>query len=583
MKNLFICKIEELYNLILQPISNIYKKTAINNYKNYFNIDENVTFGQLYSEMLDNKDTGVVYTPEYISLYMIKNTLTDEDIINNPYIKIVDPSCGCGNIIIPCFNYLQKLYIKNLKKINEKNNLNLNKNNLNKHIIENNIYGIDIDNIAIKILIIDMFYLSNEICKNLENKDFLIDNSKCKFDVFIGNPPYIGHKDIGKEYFLNLKKEYKDIYKNKGDISYCFFKAAYDKSNENSKITFITSRYFLESQSGKDLRSYINHKFNLIRIIDFYGIRPFKKVGIDPVIIFASTSLNDRKSDHIEIIKPIINVKNAKKRFTDALFINEQSNEYKKFYMSKEELKNNRWMLQTKEHLNIIRKIEKSCKLYLKDICISNQGIITGCDKAFIVDKDEVNSLEKEILRPWIKSSYIQKEKTDDIDKFIIYSNDIKNIDQYINIKNHLSKYKEKLMKRRECKNGIRKWYELQWGREKNIFEREKIIFPYKSSKNKFILDKGNYFSADIYCMILKEHMGYDYNFLINLLNSKVYQFYFQSFGKKLGENLFEYYPNTLMDLKIPPCLHELNNEESMYKFFNLTKCEIDLITKFTS
>ncbi|WP_010293005.1 hypothetical protein [Clostridium senegalense] len=39
---------------------------------------------------------------------------------------------------------------------------------------------------------------------------------------------------------------------------------------------------------------------------------------------------------------------------------------------------------------------------------------------------------------------------------------------------NHIRQYKEKLSKRRECIKGVRKWYQLQWGRNKEIFEEEK-------------------------------------------------------------------------------------------------------------
>lgn len=36
------------------------------------------------------------------------------------------------------------------------------------------------------------------------------------------------------------------------------------------------------------------------------------------------------------------------------------------------------------------------------------------------------------------------------------------------------------------------------------------------------------------------------------LLNSRLYNYYFKSYGKKLGDKLYEYYPNTLLRLGIP-------------------------------
>lgn len=80
--------------------------------------------------------------------------------------------------------------------------------------------------------------------------------------------------------------------------------------------------------------------------------------------------------------------------------------------------------------------------------------------------------------------------------------------------------------------------------------------------------------------MCIKENINnYSYNFLLFLLNSKLYKFYFQSFGKKLGEDLYEYYPNTLMDMMIPKeFLKENFRKEYLYKYFDLTEEEIDII-----
>ena len=78
----------------------------------------------------------------------------------------------------------------------------------------------------------------------------------------------------------------------------------------------------------------------------------------------------------------------------------------------------------------------------------------------------------------------------------------------------------------------MRKWYQLQWGRKKEIFDNYKIIFPFKASSNKFSLDFGSYFSADVYALRLKEESEFNYEFLLFILNSKIYEFYFKTFAK---------------------------------------------------
>lgn len=537
------------------------------------------TFSDRYYEYISlNREKGVVYTPFKIAEYIVKNTISYKDIIENPFLKIVDPACGSGNIILPTFKYLRAIYIENLDDINRKSNLSLNEINLNYHIIRNNLFGFDIDEIAIKILTIDLFYESLCFTNNFIKRDFLIDNINEEYDIFLSNPPYIGLKSMDKEYSLTLKSMYV-TYKDKGDISYCFFQRAIEFIKENGKLGFITSRYFLESLSGEKLRKILKQSSSIYKIVDFYGIRPFKNVGIDPIMIFLSKKQENNSC--IKVIKPYYVKGNYKKYFYDSLFYGGKEN-INKFSVKQSSLNDSGWMLIDDAEKNIIKKIEQSNCSILSDICDSFQGVITGCDKAFIVDIETIENenIERQFVRRWIKSKVIKKNYIEDENKYIIYTDGIKDIELYPNILKHLIKYKEKLLLRRECKKGIRNWYELQWGRKKDIFDNKKIVFPFKSSSNRFALDEGSYFSADIYSLILKDKVHFTYEYLLYILNSKVYEFYFKTFAKKLGNDLYEYYPNTLMKLRIP-AMSSFNfnyTDENIYEVFKFTDDEIRII-----
>jgi adenine-specific DNA-methyltransferase len=580
MLDMFKHKICELYNIILSPIDDIFKIIALENYKNEIETPLQKCFGEVYYEFIkNNKEKGTVYTPGPIASYMIENTIKTQQIIDNPYIKIVDPSCGTGNILIPCFKFLRNLYEENLSVINEKNGLSINIECIDEHIIRHNLYGFDIDEIAVKILIIDLYDLSRgSICWNIFNDDFLLYEKDHKYDIFLGNPPYVGKKSIDKEYGAQLKIRYGEVYRDKGDLSYCFFKKAIDDLLNMGKVTFITSRYFLESPSGENLRKVLKEVCTIDRIIDFYGIRPFKKVGIDPVIMFVTN--HQKEQNEIEIIKPI-NVKGKNNiEFYNSVFL-KMGNEFNRFFINQNELNVKGWILRDEKHRNIINKIEQRSFTHLSNICNSYQGVITGCDKAFVLtdDTSKRENIERNIIKPWIKSSYIGKNEVLRKDSYIIYSDLISNSKEYPRAIAYIGKQKEKLLKRRECVRGIRKWYELQWGRKQSIFEAEKIIFPFKANSNRFALDKGSYFSADVYALILKENVPFTYDFLLFLLNSKIYEFYFKTFAKKLGEDAYEYYPNNLMKLCIPTMLDvDYKDNNCLYDYFNFNEEEKKII-----
>ncbi|MCB2308227.1 N-6 DNA methylase [Clostridium estertheticum] len=580
MLDLLKQEIKDVYNIIISPIDDIYKVIALKDYKIKLERSGKKSFGDDYYEFIkNNKEKGTVYTPEPITSYMIENTIKAAQIINNPYIRIVDPSCGTGNILICCFKFLKNLYKDNLSFINEKNGSKLNVKSIDDHIIRYNLFGFDIDDIALKILVIDLYDLSKGcILENIFNKDFLLYENECKYDIVMGNPPYVGKKSIDNEYASFLKIKYKKVYSDKGDLSYCFFEKALEDLSEGGKLTFITSRYFIESPSGQDLRKVLNDGYTIDKMIDFYGIRPFKNVGIDPLIIFIT---NYKTMDNkIAIIKPLAVKSKEKKEFYNSVFL-KGGNKFKNFMLNKKELDDKGWVLVDEKVRTIIKKIKQQKHIELSNICNSYQGIITGCDKAFVLNNDISLSknIENDIIKPWIKSSYIEKNRISRQDSYIIYSDLICNPKEYSNAIDYIGLQREKLVKRRECQKGIRKWYELQWGRNQSIFEGEKIVFPFKASSNRFALDTGSYFSADVYALTLKEDTAFTYDFLLYILNSKIYEFYFKTFAKKLGEDAYEYYPNNLMKLCIPTMLeYKGKNENYLYDYFHFSEEEKEII-----
>lgn len=540
----FIIDLEELYLNVINYKDKIY----INKFKEKWSINKSI--GIFYEELLlenNRKKKGSFYTPFVIYNYINDILIEDIDKKKKFNIRILDPSCGGGFFLID-------LYLK-LDTILKEEDLP----NRKKFIIEKILYGKDLDKHAVIITIIELFYLSGYISENIICEDFLLGETKESYDYIVGNPPYIGHKMVNIEYKNNIIKTYGDVFYGKGDLNYCFIKRSIKLLNNNGKLVFFTSRYILESLYGKRIRDYILNESNLNTLIDFYGVRIIKGVGVDSLIIFIDK--NTSKKEKINYFKVNLNGKGKGEEVLKD--IKAGNRKYTKHVITnKESLYTNHWLFLTEVEKNIIKKIENKCNYTLKDICKSFQGIITGRDKAFIIDREEAETLdiEKDILKPWIKGKQIRKFKVSKTDKMIIYSDSIDKVENYKGVISYLKRYKKQLEKRRECANGTKPWYAIQWGRKEENFVGEKIVFPYKANSNRFAIDKGNYFSADIYSIKLKDIYKeiYSYKFLVAILNSSIYEFYIKSMSKKLGEDLYDYYPNKIMDILIPDLIKDI-------------------------
>ena len=542
---------------------------------------EDFSVSKEYENSLDikiKKQKGIYYTPEVIVDYILGETLKKHDIVKNPCPRVLDLSCGCGNFLLKIYDLLYGKISDNLENLTRKYGEDfISKDTISTHIIKNCIYGVDIDKDALKICkeqLMNKFEIKEEIstefnlvCFDSLKLDFAKQFSVDGFDYIVGNPPYIGHKLLDKSYKQFLYKEYKEVYRDKGDLYFCFYKKILDLLKIDGMAGIITPRYFMQSPSGKSLREYMTKNSKINTIVDFLGANIFKGLGIAScIVVFGKKNIdfmnnNEFKghnrlkgNDYINLYKIVdenINIKeihNLKEYLIGSNF--------KKIKVNIE-IVDGLWIMVEQEEFEFYNKIQKKCGYLLEEICTSFQGIITGCDKAFVQKSSnkKLEKVDKNLLKNWIKNKDVGNYIIENPQYKLIYTNDIEdeNEHKYI-IDNFLAPYRDKLVNRRECVKNTRKWYELQWGRCKHLFEQVKIMYPYKSTKNRFAIDFFNsYASADVYSLYIKDEYKeiFSYEYLVGLLNSSTYDRYFKIIGKEMGKKIFDYYPNRVMKLKI--------------------------------
>ena len=172
---------------------------------------------------------GLVYTPPYLVNFLIDECMPlekAEEYFAEESFKVLDPACGSGIFLVSAFKRMvQWKAILNYKLSGKIEYPDL---NTVQRIIQNNIYGVDIEQEATRLTI---FSLSIAICEKLSPMQIwkelqFIDLSKkniCtsnffeyianvereSFDLVIGNPPFNPPPDVSnKKYFEYLVKKY---------------------------------------------------------------------------------------------------------------------------------------------------------------------------------------------------------------------------------------------------------------------------------------------------------------------------------------------------------------------------------------
>ena len=332
------------------------------------------------------------------------------------------------------------------------------------------------------------------------------------FDIVIGNPPYVRQEKI-KELKPYLK-EYYETYTGVADLYVYFFEKGLKILKDKGIFAFICSNKFAKANYGKKLRKLILE--NQLKIYnDFTGLKIFKEASVDTCVI-------QIKKDFIE---------------NNEVYVDDE------YFMKQNKLNSNSFMFNSPQILDLREKIFNQGTL-IKDLDIQiNRGILTGFNKAFIIDektKDKLISEDfnnKEIIKPLLRGRDIDKWRINYDNLYLIHSYDGLNIfDKYPIIYNYLSQYKEKLEKRYDKGKN---WYNLRACSYDDLFEKEKIIYSEISRKPQFTYDLNEYYLSNTAYLINSEKINLKY--LLGLLNSNVIFWIFKHISYNLGESSYRF------------------------------------------
>ncbi len=322
---------------------------------------------------------GQVFTPDYIAEFMVKNVVKfiENYRKNIQELNVLEPSAGKG------------IFLKSLLQNDFSN------------IIA---YEMDIA-------------LNPILSKSFSSVEFRFDNFlgsdiNEKFDIIIGNPPYLG-QNYNAEIFQDYFKKYPICAKyfvGNMDLFYFFIHLGIEKLNPGGILSFITTNYWItkSQKTGiKYLKPHIIDECFLIQYIDLFQLKIFEGEKGQNNCIFVLKKKKEqnnirKKNMNIEIIRVNCKKKSNRKNelynqlIFEKLTNNIDSSEINRFtsvLTNRDLIQDESWnLIYPKEVKAIVGKIENYCKIngkisFLKDYFLIRNGLILIKDSIFILRK----------------------------------------------------------------------------------------------------------------------------------------------------------------------------------------------------
>ncbi|WP_228707218.1 Eco57I restriction-modification methylase domain-containing protein [Moraxella equi] len=451
---------------------------------------------------------------------------------------ICDPACGSGAFLNEALNYLidEHHYIDELES--KLTDSSLTYQNISNHILENNLFGVDINSESVEIAKLSLWLRTAEPHRKLSNLNqnikcgnSLIDDDtvagdkafdwqkefpkvfeKGGFDVVIGNPPYFNVQTLGAKSSIvhYLQNEYDSIWQDKSDILFYFIKKAMQISKD--KIGYIVSNAFLFSDKAQKLRNEIITDNRLSTVVNFERYMIFEDASITSCVI-----LFEKDKDKTKVFL----LKDKNYEITDiANFIDDDKNAFEvNFEM------NNVFALVNDKIAKINQKIDGSHR-QLQDIILIGKGMETACNSVFSFDYFP-KQFPKEFIRKQMIGENINPYRLNSSENYLLYSENVDNFDDLPkSIQEHLISNQDILKNRATVKNEGRIWYRYARPMHKDCYHLNKIWCSYRSSKNAFVLDESSdYIGLTNTTVIFDTNADIDLKYLLSILNSKLFSF----------------------------------------------------------
>ena len=346
-------------------------------------------------------------------------------------IKLLDPSCGSGAFLIEAFEQLYQAYQQSNDRLEElRGDRTLF--DLDRRILQNNLYGVDLNAEAVQIGRLSLWIKTAQRGKALTSLDhgLRVGNSvvadpavhprafdwkaafpevfeKGGFDVVVGNPPYVRQEWISpyKPYLQGAFKTYHGV----ADLYVYFYELGMRLLRPGGRLSFVVTNKWLKAAYGEPLRRFFAEESWVESVVDFgHAKQIFEDADVFPSIIVARKPTDDPPPATTRVCS----IPREQLRIDD-LGVQIRS---EGFDVERSRLTGEAWSLEPKAVAELLSKIGDVGRPLVDYTGVKPlMGIKTGFNEAFLIDTPTRDALIaadsncEEVIRPYLRGQDVKR------------------------------------------------------------------------------------------------------------------------------------------------------------------------------
>lgn len=564
------------------------------------------------------KQDGVFYTPQYITKYIVENTVgrlctekkQELGIVEEEYfsdknrrtdtkkrlmerlqayrewllgLTILDPACGSGAFLNAALQFLMAEHSLIDEMEAKLTGASIVFQGVENSILENNLYGVDINEESVEIAQLALWLRTakphrklNTLSGNIKCGNSLISDpavagekafdwekefpqvfEKGGFDVVIGNPPYV-RAELIPQNDIDYYSNHFQVFTPDGDLFSYFYEKGVNLLKSKGLFGFI-SNTFDKTTAGKALRNHIQNSTSIESYTDFTEVQIFEGATTYPVILVLSKkSSNDNAFPYIKIPKEMQG--NVVISLAPVKQVEQQS------------LDSDSWSFQGAEMAKIIKKIS-AFRTVREQYGKCYYGVKTALNDAFFVNEETKDQLiaqdpkSAELIKPVYEGKDLQKWSNLPLQKYLICTHNgyekfpAVDVEQYPAIKKHLQGFEPKLSGRYDKGNTP---FNLRNCAYQGLFYQPKIIWGNLQNSNKFSFDESGTVISAPACMLPTDNKA-----LLAVLNSTIIWKFLTSICVVRNGGYIEVKPQYFEQIPLP----EIPKAHPLYELANYVIC----------